>query len=81
MKRTSVPFFLSGKHTEAGVLRALKKKKQRQCMQLEEGELVIKEELSKEWGDGSVHKHVIRNITYISSDLFFIISGKGTSDH
>lgn len=62
MKRTSVPFFLSGKHTEAGVLRTLKKK-QRQWMQLEEGKWVIKEELSKERGDGSVHKHVIRNIT------------------
>lgn len=80
MKRTSVPFFLSGKHAEADVLRTLKKK-QRQCMQLEEGKWVIKEELSKE------REMVLFISTSLETShislwiLFFIISGKGTCDH
>ena len=78
MKRISAPFFLSGRHTEADVLRTLKKKKQRQWIELEEEKWVIKEGLSRERADASAHKPLIRNITCISLDYFFVISGRGT---
>lgn len=70
---------LSGRHTEAGGLRRLKPR-QRQWLELETGKRIIKAELSKERADGSVHKRVIRNITYISLGPFFVILGRGASD-
>lgn len=78
MKRISAPFFLSGRHTEADVLRIVKKKKLRQWIELEEEKWVTKEGLSKERAGASVHKPLIRNITCISLHYSFVISGRGT---
>lgn len=56
MKEMSVLFFLFRRHTEADVLRLLRKRRQRQWTESEEEKQVIKEELSKVRADASVHK-------------------------
>jgi len=81
MKRMLIPFFLSGRHTEADVQRILKQQQQRQRVELEEEKSVEKEGLSKERADASVPKPLVRNITSISVNSLFVISRRGTSNH
>lgn len=59
------------------MLRILKKKKLRQWVELEEEKWVIKEGLSTERADASVHKPLIRNVTCTSLHYSFVISGRG----